>query len=423
MEINDIKTISSRFKVIISTGIGPLHLMTSAIHLSKRIDIKVIQSWNPRNTDTLTIRLFSMLIKHKHLSAGLKKRNPHELLGRLYSCAFPDFFNWGLYLLFTILKLPSKRMISGWAWKIYGKMSKKYIQDADIFHVRSGAGQGGAIIEAKKKGMKIIVDHSIPHPGYMEKNLKSDYQRQNIDFDLGTDSPLFKLTIKDVQLADIILVNSFFVKDTFIQEGFDPAIIKVVYLGVRNDFIGLKKTYEVNQQITLLFTGALSVRKGAEYLLKALELLEFENFIFKMKIIGSHNQAKPLLEKTLLKNIELIEFIPQDQLKTYLSDSDIYLFPSLSEGCASSAMEALAAGLPVIATQESGLPIIHGIDGILVPSKDYLALAESIKSLSIDIEKRKFLGSNASKKVKENYTWQSYASNLNLVYNDVLNFC
>jgi len=410
-----------KIKVILSTGIGPLHLLKSAVFLSNLVEISVIQSWIPKRTDGLLVKLLSKLIRHKHLAAGLKKRIPKELERRNFGCAFPDFFLWGLYLISKIIKYPKRRQIDGWAWKLYGRESQRLIKEASVFHVRSGAGQGGAIQKAKNQGMKVLVDHSIAHPAYMDRHLSKEFNKYDVSFDLGMESPLFQYTVKDAEMADCILVNSFFVKNTFLEQGFSETKIKVAYLGVREDFFGLKTNYYSGEKIKLLFTGGFGFRKGGEYLLKALQSLEKEGFQFEMKIVGSYTEALPLLRKYPVKSIQLIGFIPQDELKEFLKEADIYVFPSLCEGCASSGMEALGAGLPVIATEESGFPIEHDKDGIIIPSKNDVAIREAIKDLASSIQKRASLGQNAASKIKTNYTWEHYAQRVNTIYQELLN--
>lgn len=407
-------------RVILSMGIGPLHFMKSVVFLSQLVDIKVIQSWIPKNTDGWFVKVLSILIGHKHLSTGLKKRTPKELDGRNFSCSFPDFFLWGLNLVSRTINFPNQKKIAGWGWYIYGKQSRKFINNADIFHVRSGAGQGGAILKAKQAGMKVIVDHSIAHPAYMDKYLAKEYNRNHEKFNLGMSSPLFQYTIKDAEMADCLLVNSNFVKNTFVEFGYSEKKIRIAYLGVRNDFIGLKTSYNYVGKVQLLFTGGFGFRKGGEYLLQALQILEKEKFPFEMKIVGDYTEAKSLLRKYPVKSIQLVGFVPQDDLKDFLKLADIYVFPSLCEGCASSGMEALAAGLPIIATEESGFPIVHDKDGIIIPSKNTQSIADAIKLLANDEEKRTSLGKNAVHKIQQNYTWEQYAVQLQGIYKELL---
>ena len=123
-----------------------------------------------------------------------------------------------------------------------------------------------------------------------------------------------------------------------------------------------------------------------------------------------------LIGKYKPKHVNFIGQVPQDDLKGYLATSDCYLFPSLCEGCAQSGMEALTAGLPVIATYESGLPITDGETGIVIDTADVKSIVDAVLKLSDKPELRKLLGSNAAKMMKNNYTWDVYAKNMLNIY-------
>ncbi len=142
---------------------------------------------------------------------------------------------------------------------------------------------------------------------------------------------------------------------------------------------------------------------------------------FELHIIGS------VIEDIILPawftkktNVFLHGFIPQDYLKDYLINSDIYIFPSYSEGAAQSVKEAMAVGLPVITTYQSGAPIINNINGVLIPDNSSKELFDSILSLSNNFEKRKLIGTNASQTISSNHNWSTYAKNVIKVYNKLL---
>jgi glycosyltransferase involved in cell wall biosynthesis len=403
-----------KIKVILST-FGPLHLTKSAEFLAAHVNIKVLQGWIPNRFTKFLIRYASIAVK-RDLSKSFEKRTPEGFIGKNVSIALPEFFLWFCWRFLPI----KKSKIAILAAKLFGFLTKKHIKNADVFHVRSGSGLSGAIEKAKKKGMKVVVDHSIAHPIFMDNQLRSEFEKNNAIFDLGMDAPLWQGVLLDCEKADVLLVNSHFVKDTFVNNGFEESRIKVVYLGVREDFFGLKKSYLPTDKVKLLFTGSFGFRKGAEYLLRALQELDKLNFSYEMTVVGSYNGAKALIEKYRPKHIKFVGHIPQEELKNYLSESDIYLFPSLCEGCASSGMEAMAAGLPVVATLESGFPIIDNVNGIIIPSKSTEAIVNSIIQLAANKNKREELGTYAAKTISENHTWPKYASLVNDIYTVLL---
>lgn len=403
-----------KIKVILST-FGPLHLIKSAEYLSDYVEIKVLQGWIPGDKSGWILRFVSKIV-NRDITKTILKRLPKSLKGKNTSIALPEFL-----LRFGWQYMPvNNDIVSFWSAKLYGFLSKKYIHNADIFHVRSGSGMGGAIEKAKRKGMKVVVDHSIAHPAFMEKQLRAEFVKHKQPFELGNNARFWQGVLEDCDKADCLLVNSDFVKDTFVENGYSSDRIQVVYLGVRDDFFQLKKEYKITGQTKILFTGSFGFRKGAEYVLQALKELERRNFAYEMTVVGSYEEATELINKYHTTNIHFTGHIPQDELKMYLAESDIYLFPSLAEGCASSGMEAMAAGLPVITTKETGLPIDDMKNGLIVPSKNVDKIVKAIIMLSQNEHLRKQLGQQAASTISENYSWEKYANKVNAIYSSLL---
>ena len=190
----------------------------------------------------------------------------------------------------------------------------------------------------------------------------------------------------------------------------------------------------------MLFTGNFSLLKGAEYLLESLRILNERGIKVHYDVVGAVSAPKAMLEHfnaetqrrgedTLNSKLQTsnlpITFhgpVPQDDLKAFLAESDIYLFPSLADGCAQSGMEALTAGLPVVATYQSGLPITDGETGCVVPMKDAAAIADKIEWLIANPQECERLGRNAAKMMRENYTWEKYAENVKRIYAELYGF-
>jgi len=399
-------------KVILST-FGPLHLIKSAEYLSAFVEIRVIQGWLPKWWNRWILAIASKIVG-RDLFKSFNKRTPACLIGRNFSLSFAEFYLWT----FKLLKLQSAIKYQDKSAQIYGWQSRHLLKDADIFHVRSGSGSGGAIERAREMGMKVLVDHSIAHPTFMDQQLRTEYDKYGIPFDLGLDNPLWSHIIDECNKGDVILVNSQFVKETFVENGFDENKIKVVLLGVRPDFFSIKQNYELRDGILrILFVGGFGVRKGAEYILHALEELDKEHFPYEFTCVGDSAEMLKILKKNIHLHLNRVNTIPQNELKKYLCSYDVFLFPSLCEGCASSGMEALAAGLPVIATRESGLPIENEKDGLIIPCKDTIAIINAITKIASDKTLRERIGKNAARKISENYTWEKYADNVIGIYN------
>ena len=87
------------------------------------------------------------------------------------------------------------------------------------------------------------------------------------------------------------------------------------------------------------------------------------------------------------------------------------VYPSLHEGSAFATYEALASGLPVIATPNTGSVVRDGIDGYLVPVRDVAALMEKIELLYRDAQRRAAMGAAARQRALE-FTWRAYRARL-----------
>lgn len=421
------------FISVLSSGYGRLHLAQSADWLCKDgVAIKLVCGWVPLNPDSWLVRFCSKLAG-RNLSAGMKKRAVVLANGgEVIPCAWADFICQGLFWFERkIFKGKFHGQIASFSWQVFGWQARRYINKFGrngnaVFHVRSGAGHGGAIKLAKKLGIPVVVDHSIAHPEYMEKHLRPEYEKNGAVFDMGTSSPFWRLVAEDCEWADALLVNSFFVRDTFIEQGYPVEKIKVVYLGTRPDFFGLRKVKATNRgerKLRLLFTGGFGFRKGAEYILDAVKILvENATVPFEMDVVGDYSSAKSLIERHKDENLPIVFHgpVPQDDLKKFLAQSDIYVFPSLAEGCACSGMEAMAAGLCVVATHEAGFPIEDGVNGCVVPGKNSEAVAQKILWLMKHLDEIDRMGAAAAELIRSKYTWELYAENVRKVYEEML---
>ena len=162
-------------KCILSTGLGRLHLLQSSQSLHEvGVEMEIIQGWVPRRTPESVINLLGRFVGSRNLAVGLSKRRLTFLNSDyIHTCALADFYSQGLLLL-NRFGLLSRGEAARNGWRYFGRSSAKYIRDADILHVRSGAGRGGAIAKAKRVGMKVVVDQSIAHPVFIARALEEE---------------------------------------------------------------------------------------------------------------------------------------------------------------------------------------------------------------------------------------------------------
>jgi glycosyltransferase involved in cell wall biosynthesis len=128
-------------------------------------------------------------------------------------------------------------------------------------------------------------------------------------------------------------------------------------------------------------TGGLSLRKGAPYLLEALRLVHQRHpsarFLLSRIIADS---ALPVVAKYRDLPIDWAPGLPHAQLAARLQRADVFVLPSLEEGLVRTALEAMACGLPVVLTPNTGANdfVRPDVSGSVVPIRDARAVAEAI---------------------------------------------
>ena len=410
-------------RVILSSGVGRIHTIECAVSLLETgVDVRLVTGWVPSPGMAPVARLAGNLLGRPNLDRRLKARLADGKLprGRIRTCGLAEGISQ------VGLRLGERGVLpycttNRLTWQLFGFASRRHLRAADIFHVRSGAGQGGAIAAAKRRGMKVVVDHSIAHPAELERTLAPIYAELGLPFRMGMASPFWQLVVQDCIDADLVLVNSDYVRDSFLAAGFPPAKVMTLYWGVRDDFLGVKHHYDLSRPARLLFTGAFGLRKGAREIAQACKLLDERGVAYELLVAGNFAEGRPVVDAMHLRGtVRYLGMLLQDELREYLTTSDLYVFPTHAEGSARSAMEAMAAGLPVITTRECGLPLRHGEDGWLVPRGNAHALADSIERLLVDQPLRETLGRTAQHQVADNYRWSHYAVKLKDIYRDLL---
>jgi glycosyltransferase involved in cell wall biosynthesis len=183
----------------------------------------------------------------------------------------------------------------------------------------------------------------------------------------------------------------------------DPESFKVVHCGLDLDRYPYRQP---RLQVERLFCVArLSPEKGLTFLIQALKLLINRGIQLDLALAGdgpSTGRLKDLArELGVSDRIQFLGYLPEDDVVRELQKSDLFVLPSLVEGLPVSAMEAMAVGVPVIATNIAGTSelVEHGKSGILVRPSDAHALAEAISSLIENYEFRRNAAELARKKV------------------------
>lgn len=191
------------------------------------------------------------------------------------------------------------------------------------------------------------------------------------------------------------------------------------YKHVGSDEEKLKSKYGINTKFTLLFIGRLSEKKGVSYLIEAMSKIILQanaNLI----ICGDGPLSKDLGElvrrKRLEKFVKFAGYVSNSDKLDYLFLSDILIVPSIvtqsgdTEGLPVVVLEGLAAGIPIIVSDVSGIKdvIINGYNGFLVEPESSDGITEKALSLLDNEELRVYFSKNALESSKK-YDWNIIA--------------
>lgn len=182
--------------------------------------------------------------------------------------------------------------------------------------------------------------------------------------------------------VDYVLSPSNYVTQSFLQRGFQSEqILPNIYPVDLSLFQpGAAKRPE-NRPLTIINTGALSLRKGAPYLLEAFRLLHQKIPSARFMLTESvRDDVKPILSKYRDLPINWSPPLPHAQLAERLRSADVFVLPSLEEGLVRTALEAMACGLQVVLTPNCGANdfVMPGGNGEIVPIRDPRATAEAV---------------------------------------------
>ncbi|MGF1766065.1 glycosyltransferase family 4 protein [Enterovibrio makurazakiensis] len=171
----------------------------------------------------------------------------------------------------------------------------------------------------------------------------------------------------------------------------------------------------------ILFLGRLRRTKGLYELIDACALLKKQGFEFKLILAGDgdiEHVSQLCHEKDLSDIVRLTGWVEGSTKEKLLLESDIFVLPSYFEGLPIGVLEAMANRVAVIATSVGGIPDIlkNGHDGLLIPPKDQLELANAIKMLLQHPDIKKTYINNAANRASEQFNSKSVNRALLKIY-------
>ena len=222
-------------------------------------------------------------------------------------------------------------------------------------------------------------------------------------------------TKQSLELADMVTCVSNFTADLVRKESGYKKHIKVIYNGIdTNKF--KPATYKKDGPIKILFSGNLTQRKGAHLLPGIADKLNPGILIQYTRGLRTKGRQ---FDSTKLHDIGSVKY--SDMPEVY-RQADILLFPTVREGLSLAALEAMASGLPVIATNCSSMPelVVDGKGGYLCELGNENDFARRINELADSPQLRKEMGQFNRERAEQEFTLNKMTENYRLLFEEVL---
>ena len=231
-----------------------------------------------------------------------------------------------------------------------------------------------------------------------KKSLKQEYE-----YSLSNDA-IEKLR-NEINLSTNYICASSVTKKSLEFEGVNPRLIKVVPYGVDvSKFQYVKR--EEQDFFNVIFIGSLNQRKGISYLLEAMRKLSNVS----LTIVG-----RGIFDENLLSGydfpIEVFKNVTQDVLIEKLQKAHCFVLPSILEGFGQVILEAMATGIPVIATENTAAVdvITNAKDGFVIPIRNTQKIKTIINELQTNFSLVNSIGCQAHLTAQE-YNWEKFRS-------------
>jgi glycosyltransferase involved in cell wall biosynthesis len=281
----------------------------------------------------------------------------------------------------------------------------------DVFHAIMGFGIHGFRHASSKNALKVVDcpnTHPVTYRGFWQRECDLWCPGENVPIP----GRFFRRTTQELEMADLILCPSVFVKETMLLNGIPESKCFVNPFGVDSQLF--KSRSHIPTAPKFICVGTICVRKGYQYLFRAFELVKKVIPNAELICVGDYKRdfakEKPKWDGFFTH----IPHVDHTTLAGILQKCSAFVFPSQEEGFARVLSEAMGAGLPIIASHESGATTLvrDGIEGFIVHGRDPHHIADAMIRIALDPELNLQMGKAAFQAGTAKNSWQDYGDRL-----------
>lgn len=295
---------------------------------------------------------------------------------------------------------------------LYDRLASLQVSECDIFHGWNGHALF-SMRKAKGLGARTFIERASSHILKSNELVGEEYKKFGVPSE-PIAGRMIKRCLREYAECDYVLVPSEFALNSFLEQGFDKEKLVEIPFGVDTERFkpGVKK----DDVFRVLFVGQMILRKGAQYLLEAFSEVNLKEseLVLKGRV---QSEMSNIVERYKMQNIKFVSWV--NNLTELYNSASVFVFPSVEEGSALVNYEAMACGVPIITTYNSGSLARDGKDGFVIPIRDVEAIKEKILYFYDNPSEVKRMGNNARKRIS-GYTWDRYGNELCKAYERAL---
>jgi colanic acid/amylovoran biosynthesis glycosyltransferase len=230
------------------------------------------------------------------------------------------------------------------------------------------------------------------------------------------------------RFASRVLCVSEFIRQQVLKKGFPPDKTIVHYTGI--DLTKFVPDLSLRREPIVLFVGRLVEKKGCEYLIRAMQVVQSNVKEAKLVVIGDGvlRKSLELQAQATLRSCRFLGGCSAEVIRQWMNRASVFSTPSIvadsgdAEGFGMVFAEAQAMGLPVASFATGGVPeaVEHGVTGLLAPERDTNALANNIVRLLTDNSMWRRFSAAGQERVKKLFNLEKQTPKLEQVYCEVL---
>lgn len=282
--------------------------------------------------------------------------------------------------------------------------------EANAVYVFDGASEE-LLTKAKSRGMFFVHEQTIA-PGELMQHLVEEESKRHPGWERIESIPDELIEFgkasywRSWKAADVIFCGSEYVKDSIDHVGGPVEKCVVLPYGVNVADRSLDRPQR-SGKLRVVTVGTVNLRKGAPYVLEAAKRVRH---LAEFRMVGPVQVSDTAVQQ-LRECVEVVGPVRASEVEQHLAWADVYLLPSVCEGSAVSVYEAMATGLPVIVTPNSGSVARDGVDGFVIPAGNADAVVDRLEQLQANPLRRLEMGRNARARAQE-FTSEVYANRL-----------